>query len=190
MSILGKTIDDAAGEAFDKAAKMLGFSYPGGPLIDKFAQLGNPNKFTFSKPRIQGLDFSFSGLKTAVLTRLKDAERQGQADAQMRADLAAATELAIVDVLVAKAATALEQTGLTRLVVAGGVGANRLLRQSLAKRVSKRRAEVFFPPLDLCTDNGAMIAFAAAQRVQRGLADLSGQGHGFDVHPRWELSAL
>jgi N6-L-threonylcarbamoyladenine synthase len=108
----------------------------------------------------------------------------------MRADLAAATELAIVDVLVAKAVTALEQTGLTRLVVAGGVGANRLLRQSLAKRLSKRRALVFFPPLELCTDNGAMIAFAAAQRVQRGLADLSGQAHGFDVHPRWELASL
>jgi N6-L-threonylcarbamoyladenine synthase len=191
-TLLGETLDDAAGEAFDKTAKLLGLGYPGGPALAKLAEQGDATRIVLPRPMLhsQTLDFSFSGLKTAVLTRLKDAERLGQADAQMRADLAAATELAIVEVLVAKAATALEQTGLTRLVVAGGVGANRLLRQSLAKRVSKRRAEVFFPPLDLCTDNGAMIAFAAAQRVQRGLVDLAGQGHGFDVHPRWELAAL
>jgi N6-L-threonylcarbamoyladenine synthase len=191
-NLLGETLDDAAGEAFDKTAKLLGLGYPGGPALAKLAEKGDATRIVLPRPMLHShtLDFSFSGLKTAVLTRLKDAERQGQADAQMRADLAAATELAIVEVLVAKAATALEQTGLTRLVVAGGVGANRLLRQTLAKRLSKRKAEVFFPPLELCTDNGAMIAFAAAQRVQRGLADLSGQGHGFDVHPRWELSAL
>ncbi|MCF8173603.1 MAG: tRNA (adenosine(37)-N6)-threonylcarbamoyltransferase complex transferase subunit TsaD [Candidatus Methylopumilus sp.] len=191
-TLLGETLDDAAGEAFDKTAKLLGLGYPGGPALAKLAEQGDATRIVLPRPMLHShtLDFSFSGLKTAVLTRLKDAERQGQADAQMRADLAAATELAIVEVLVAKAATALEQTGLTRLVVAGGVGANRLLRQSLAKRVSKRRAEVFFPPLDLCTDNGAMIAFAAAQRVQRELVDLAGQGHGFDVHPRWELAAL
>jgi N6-L-threonylcarbamoyladenine synthase len=191
-NLLGETLDDAAGEAFDKTAKLLGLGYPGGPALAKLAEKGDATRIVLPRPMLHShtLDFSFSGLKTAVLTRLKDAERQGQADAQMRADLAAATELAIVEVLVAKAATALEQTGLTRLVVAGGVGANRLLRHTLAKRLSKRKAEVFFPPLELCTDNGAMIAFAAAQRVQRGLADLSGQGHGFDVHPRWELSAL
>ena len=191
-TLLGETLDDAAGEAFDKTAKLLGLGYPGGPALAKLAEQGDATRIVLPRPMLHShtLDFSFSGLKTAVLTRLKDAERQGQADAQMRADLAAATELAIVEVLVAKAATALEQTGLARLVVAGGVGANRLLRQSLAKRLSKRKAEVFFPPLELCTDNGAMIAFAAAQRVQRGLADLSGQGYGFDVHPRWELAAL
>jgi len=191
-SLLGETLDDAAGEAFDKTAKLLGLGYPGGPALAKLAEQGDAMRLALPRPMLHShtLDFSFSGLKTAVLTRLKEAERQGQADAQMRADLAAATELAIVEVLVAKAATALEQTGLTRLVVAGGVGANRLLRQALAKRLSKRRAEVFFPPLELCTDNGAMIAFAAAQRVQRGLADLSGQAHGFDVHPRWELATL
>lgn len=191
-SLLGETLDDAAGEAFDKTAKLLGLGYPGGPALAKLAEQGDATRVELPRPMLhsQTLDFSFSGLKTAVLTRLKDAERQDQADAQMRADLAAATELAIVEVLVAKAATALEQTGLTRLVVAGGVGANRLLRQSLTKRLSKRKAEVFFPPLELCTDNGAMIAFAAAQRVQRGLADLTGKEHGFDVHPRWELAAL
>lgn len=191
-TLLGETLDDAAGEAFDKTAKLLGLGYPGGPALAKLAEQGDATRIALPRPMLHShtLDFSFSGLKTAVLTRLKEAERQGHADAQMRADLAAATELAIVEVLVAKAATALEQTGLTRLVVAGGVGANRSLRELLAKRLSKRKAEVFFPPLDLCTDNGAMIAFAAAQRVQRGLADLTGQGHGFDVHPRWELAAL
>jgi N6-L-threonylcarbamoyladenine synthase len=191
-ALLGETLDDAAGEAFDKTAKLLGLGYPGGPALAKLAEQGDATRIQLPRPMLHShtLDFSFSGLKTAVLTRLKEAERQGQADAQMRADLAAATELAIIDVLVAKSVTALEQTGLKRLVVAGGVGANRLLRQSLAKRLSKRRAEVFFPPLELCTDNGAMIAFAAAQRVQRGLADLSGKAHGFDVHPRWELAAI
>ena len=136
------------------------------------------------------LDFSFSGLKTAVLTRLKEAELRGLADAQLRADLAAATELAIVEVLVAKSVAALEQTQLKRLVVAGGVGANRLLRQLLTQRLGKRQVEVFFPPLELCTDNGAMIAFAAAQRIQRGLVNLGVQTYGFDVHPRWDLAAL
>ena len=191
-TLLGETLDDAAGEAFDKTAKLLGLGYPGGPALAKLAEQGDAARIPLPRPMLHShtLDFSFSGLKTAVLTRLKEAERQGQADAQMRADLAAATELAIIEVLVAKSVTALDQTGLKRLVVAGGVGANRLLRQSLAKRLSKRRAEVFFPPLELCTDNGAMIAFAAAQRVQRGLADLSGQAHGFDVHPRWELDAI
>lgn len=191
-ALLGETLDDAAGEAFDKTAKLLGLGYPGGPALAKLAEQGDATRIQLPRPMLHShtLDFSFSGLKTAVLTRLKEAERQGQADAQMRADLAAATELAMIDVLVAKSVTALEQTGLKRLVVAGGVGANRLLRQSLAKRLSKHRAEVFFPPLELCTDNGAMIAFAAAQRVQRGLADLSGKAHGFDVHPRWELAAI
>lgn len=191
-TLLGETLDDAAGEAFDKTAKLLGLGYPGGPALAKLAEQGDATRIVLPRPMLHShtLDFSFSGLKTAVLTRLKEAEKHDQADAQMHADLAAATELAIVEVLVAKSVTALKQTGLKRLVVAGGVGANRLLRQALAKRLSKLRAEVFFPPLDLCTDNGAMIAFAAAQRVQRGLADLSGQGHGFDVHPRWDLAEI
>ena len=191
-TLLGETLDDAAGEAFDKTAKLLGLGYPGGPALAKLAEQGDAQRIALPRPMLhsQTLDFSFSGLKTAVLTRLKEAEARAGADAQMRADLAAATELAIIDVLVAKAATALEQTGLQRLVVAGGVGANRLLRQHLAQRLFKKKVEVFFPPLDLCTDNGAMIAFAAAQRVQRGLVDLTSQAHGFDVHPRWDLALI
>jgi N6-L-threonylcarbamoyladenine synthase len=136
------------------------------------------------------LDFSFSGLKTAVLTRLKDAQALDVVSDTLAADLAAATQQAIVEVLVAKSIKALDQTGLKRLVVAGGVGANRLLRAKLSQAMSKRQAEAFFPPLELCTDNGAMIAFAAAQRIARGLVDLSDQQHGFDVRPRWDLASI
>ena len=191
-TLLGETLDDAAGEAFDKTAKLLGLGYPGGPALAKLAEQGDAKRIPLPRPMLHShtLDFSFSGLKTAVLTRLKEAEARGLADAQLRADLAAATELAIVEVLVAKAVVALEQTQLKRLVVAGGVGANRLLRQLLAQRLEKRQAEVFFPPLELCTDNGAMIAFAAAQRIQRGLVNLGVQTYGFDVHPRWDLATL
>ncbi|MEI7567987.1 MAG: tRNA (adenosine(37)-N6)-threonylcarbamoyltransferase complex transferase subunit TsaD [Alcaligenaceae bacterium] len=191
-TLLGETLDDAAGEAFDKTAKLLGLGYPGGPALAKLAEQGDPKRIALPRPMLHShtLDFSFSGLKTAVLTRLKDAESRGLADAQLRADLAAATELAIVEVLVAKSVVALEQTQLKRLVVAGGVGANRLLRQLLTQRLGKRQVEVFFPPLELCTDNGAMIAFAAAQRIQRGLVNLGAQTYGFDVHPRWDLAAL
>jgi N6-L-threonylcarbamoyladenine synthase len=138
------------------------------------------------------LDFSFSGLKTAVLTRLRDAQAlHGPVTESMQADLAAATQAAIVDVLVAKSVAALEHTGLSRLVVSGGVGANRLLRERLAQRLAKKRAQVFFPPLEFCTDNGAMIAFAAAQRVSRGLVDLyATRSHSFDVRPRWDLASI
>ena len=138
----------------------------------------------------QNLDFSFSGLKTAVLTRLRDALSQPVPSASLKQDLAAATQAAIVDVLVAKSIAALKQTGLRRLVVAGGVGANRRLREQLAGRMRPLRGEAFFPPLALCTDNGAMIAFAAAQRVSRGLADLSPGAHGFNVYPRWDLAQI
>ncbi len=191
-TLLGETLDDAAGEAFDKTAKLLGLGYPGGPALAKLAEQGDAKRIPLPRPMLHShtLDFSFSGLKTAVLTRLKEAELRGLADAQLRADLAAATELAIVEVLVAKSVAALEQTQLKRLVVAGGVGANRLLRQLLTQRLGKRQVEVFFPPLELCTDNGAMIAFAAAQRIQRGLVNLGVQTYGFDVHPRWDLAAL
>ena len=191
-TLLGETLDDAAGEAFDKTAKLLGLGYPGGPALAKLAEQGDAKRIPLPRPMLYShtLDFSFSGLKTAVLTRLKEAELRGLADAQLRADLAAATELAIVEVLVAKSVAALEQTQLKRLVVAGGVGANRLLRQLLTQRLEKRQVEVFFPPLELCTDNGAMIAFAAAQRIQRGLVNLGVQTYGFDVHPRWDLATL
>jgi N6-L-threonylcarbamoyladenine synthase len=123
-----------------------------------------------------------------VLTRLKSAQAQDIVSESLAADLAAATQQAIIDVLVAKSVSALDQTGLKRLVVAGGVGANRQLRSKLTLALKKRRAEAFFPPLALCTDNGAMIAFAAAQRISRGLVDLTDKRHGFDVRPRWDLA--
>jgi N6-L-threonylcarbamoyladenine synthase len=193
-TLLGETLDDAAGEAFDKTAKLLGLGYPGGPALAKLAEQGDSERITLPRPMLhsQNLDFSFSGLKTAVLTRLRDAQApDGSLDETMQADLAAATQAAIVDVLVAKSVAALEQTGLKRLVVSGGVGANRLLRERLARRLAKKQAQVFFPPLEFCTDNGAMIAFAAAQRVSRGLVDLhAARTHSFDVRPRWDLATI
>lgn len=191
-SLLGETMDDAAGEAFDKTAKLLGLGYPGGPALARLAEQGNAQAIPLPRPMLHSgnLDFSFSGLKTAVLTRLKTAQAQSLVSETLAADLAAATQEAIVDVLVAKSVSALDQTELKRLVVAGGVGANQLLRSKLALALKKRRAEAFFPPLELCTDNGAMIAFAAAQRISRGLVDLTDQGHGFDVRPRWDLAAI
>jgi N6-L-threonylcarbamoyladenine synthase len=191
-TLLGETMDDAAGEAFDKTAKLLGLGYPGGPALARLADQGNPEAISLPRPMLHSgnLDFSFSGLKTAVLTRLKDAQALDVVSDTLAADLAAATQQAIVEVLVAKSIKALDQTGLKRLVVAGGVGANRLLRAKLSQAMSKRQAEAFFPPLELCTDNGAMIAFAAAQRIARGLVDLSDQQHGFDVRPRWDLASL
>lgn len=191
-TLLGETMDDAAGEAFDKTAKLLGLGYPGGPALAKLAEQGNAAAIELPRPMLHSgnLDFSFSGLKTAVLTRLKSAQAQPIVSETLAADLAAATQEAIVDVLVSKAIAALDQTGLKRLVVAGGVGANRLLRHQLAHALKKRKAEAYFPPMEFCTDNGAMIAFAAAQRISRGLVDLSNQEHGFDVRPRWDLAAI
>ena len=190
--LLGETLDDAAGEAFDKTAKLLGLGYPGGPALAKLAEQGDPRDIVLPRPMLhsQNLDFSFSGLKTAVMTRLKEALNQPVVPDNLHANLAAATQDAIVDVLVAKSISALKQTGLKRLVVAGGVGANRALRERLARQLTRLKAEAFFPPIDLCTDNGAMIAFAAAQRVNRGLADLGAQGHGFNVAPRWDLAEI
>ena len=191
-TLLGETMDDAAGEAFDKTAKLLGLGYPGGPALARLAEQGNPDAISLPRPMLHSgnLDFSFSGLKTAVLTRLKDAQAQAVVSDTLAADLAAATQQAIVEVLVAKSIKALDQTGLKRLVVAGGVGANRLLRAKLSHALIKRQAEAFFPPLELCTDNGAMIAFAAAQRIARGLVDLTDHQHGFDVRPRWDLASI
>lgn len=191
-TLLGETMDDAAGEAFDKTAKLLGLGYPGGPALAKLAEQGQAGAISLPRPMLHSgnLDFSFSGLKTAVLTRLRDAQAQPFVSDSLAADLAAATQEAIVDVLVAKSIKALDQTGLKRLVVAGGVGANRQLRSKLAYALNRRNAEAFFPPLELCTDNGAMIAFAAAQRLSRGMVDLTAQEHGFDVRPRWDLSSI
>src|SRR5690606_7540489 len=189
--LLGETLDDAAGEAFDKTAKLMGLGYPGGPALSKLAEQGDATAFDLPRPMLHSgdLDFSFSGLKTAVLTRLKAMEKaSGTLSAQQQADLAAATEAAIVDVLARKAIKAMKQTGLKRLVVAGGVGANRHLRAQLRQAMERLNGQVYFPPLDLCTDNGAMIAYAGALRIQAGLARLDDTSHAFTVKPRWDLS--
>jgi N6-L-threonylcarbamoyladenine synthase len=187
--LLGDTIDDAAGEAFDKSAKLLGLGYPGGPALARLAEFGDPGAFALPRPLLHrdSLDFSFAGLKTAVRTQALRLE--GAACEQARADLAASTQEAIVDVLVRKSMAALTQTGLNRLVVAGGVGANVLLRLRLEAECKKRQARVHYPELALCTDNGAMIALAAAMRMQRGIAHAS-TDYAFDVLPRWPLMAV
>jgi N6-L-threonylcarbamoyladenine synthase len=188
-ALLGETVDDAAGEAFDKSAKLLGLGYPGGPALARLAAFGDPDAHELPRPlRHSGdLDFSFAGLKTAVLTRVN---RLGpNVCEQSRADLAASTQQAIVDVLVAKSMQALQQTGLDRLVVAGGVGANARLRETLQKRVGQVGAFVHYPPPALCTDNGAMIALAAALRWQHGLLPADEPG-AFDVRPRWPLAQV
>ncbi len=182
--ILGDTLDDAAGEAFDKTAKLLGLDYPGGPQLARLAAGGDPARFRFPRPMTNrpGLDFSFSGLKTFALTTSQEAGD----DAQTRADIARAFEDAVVDTLVIKCRRALEQTGLSRLVVAGGVGANRALREALQDMACQHSAEVFYPRLEFCTDNGAMIAYAGACRVQAGQRD----GLEVSVRPRWSLEEL
>ena len=182
--LLGETVDDAAGEAFDKTAKLLGLPYPGGPALANLADSGNSTRFKLPRPMIASgdLNFSFSGLKTAALTL---ASREA-ATAQNKADIAAAFQNAIVEVLVAKSAEALSRTGLEQLVVAGGVGANRRLREVLAAKAASDGFEVFYPPLDLCTDNGAMIAYAGAQRLEAGVIE----PRGFSVLPRWDLEEL
>ena len=191
-TLLGETIDDAAGEAFDKSAKMLGLGYPGGPALSRLAEHGDPQAFKLPRPLLHSgdLDFSFAGLKTAVLTQAK---KLGDQLAVRRADLAASTQAAIVDVLVRKALAALHQTGLDRLVVAGGVGANARLRHQLNSACAPRRVRVHYPELHLCTDNGAMIALAAGLRVQAGLVTESPNpldAYRFDVKPRWPLESL
>ena len=182
--LLGETVDDAAGEAFDKTAKLLGLPYPGGPALAKLADSGNPKRFKLPRPMIASgdLNFSFSGLKTAAQTL---ASRENSA-VQNQADIAASFQEAIVGVLVAKAADAMLRTGLNQLVVAGGVGANRRLREALAQKAGEEGFEVFYPPLDLCTDNGAMIAYAGAQRLETGVIE----SRSFSVRPRWDLEEL
>jgi N6-L-threonylcarbamoyladenine synthase len=187
-ALLGETIDDAAGEAFDKSAKLLGLGYPGGPALSRLAQSGDAKAFALPRPLLHSgdLDFSFAGLKTAVLTQ---ARKLGDALDVRKADLAASTEAAIVEVLVRKSLAALKQTGLERIVVAGGVGANRLLRAELDAACARRGVRVHYPELSLCTDNGAMIAMAAAMRMQAGVQQPS-LDFAFDVRPRWPLDAL
>ena len=187
--LLGETLDDAAGEAFDKSAKLLGLGYPGGPAISRMAEFGDPNAYQLPRPMLhsKNLDFSFSGLKTAVLTLVKN--HPANLCEQDKANIARAFVDAIVDVLVAKCLAALKQTGLKRLVIAGGVGANAQLRAALNTAAVKKRFEVFYPELALCTDNGAMIAFAGALRLQRH-PDAARHDYGFNVRPRWPLEEL
>lgn len=190
-TLLGETMDDAAGEAFDKSAKLLGLGYPGGPALAKLAAQGSPERFKLPRPMLHSgdLNFSFSGLKTAVLTlaRQNGISEQKASDTQIRADIACATQEAIIDVLVCKAQAALLQTGLNQLVVAGGVGANQLLRQRLSEDIGKHGGKVFYPDMQFCTDNGAMIAFAGALRLalQQGRKE-----YRFDVKPRWDLQEI
>ena len=186
--ILGETIDDAAGEAFDKSATLMGLPYPGGPWLAKLAEQGDPAAFKLPRPLLHSgdLDFSFAGLKTAVLTQAK--KLGAELDAR-KADLAASTQAAIVEVLLKKSLSALDQTGLKRLVVAGGVGANSALREQLNAACARRQVRVHYPELHLCTDNGAMIAMAAAMRLQAGMQQPTDR-YAFDVKPRWPLDSL
>jgi N6-L-threonylcarbamoyladenine synthase len=185
-ALLGETQDDAAGEAFDKTAKLLGLGYPGGPAVSALAESGTPGRYRLPRPMIASgdLEFSFSGLKTAVLLLVRGAEP----NEQFFADVARAFQDAVVEVLVAKCALAMETTGLTRLVVAGGVGANRSLRAALDAEGARRGFDVFYPEPELCTDNGAMIALAAALRLE-GHAPQPARA-GFTVHPRWALEKI
>jgi len=182
--ILGDTLDDAAGEAFDKTAKLMGLPYPGGPALAKLAEQGTPGKFRFSRPMVDrpGLDFSFSGLKTQVLLAWQASDKSEQT----RADIARGFEEAIVDTLAIKCRRALEATGAKRLVIAGGVGANKRLREQLAEAGAKDGFRVYFPRLQFCTDNGAMIALAGAIRLAAG----QHQDDTIEVFPRWSLETL
>ncbi len=187
--LLGETVDDAAGEAFDKTAKLLGLGYPGGPalseLADEFLKSGQPKSFKLPRPMLHSgdLNFSFSGLKTAVLTLMHKHEITGQT----RAGIALAFQEAVVDVLTEKSLAALTQTGLSQLVVAGGVGANRQLRKNLCHKAEKIGVKVFFPELEFCTDNGAMIAFAGAMRLQLPRSHEEEAVGSFAIKARWDL---
>ncbi|MBA58426.1 MAG: tRNA (adenosine(37)-N6)-threonylcarbamoyltransferase complex transferase subunit TsaD [Gammaproteobacteria bacterium] len=181
--LLGESQDDAAGEAFDKVAKMLGLAYPGGPEIEKLAKKGDSERFYFPRPmtRKPGLDFSFSGLKTAVMNEVKSLEKIRPQDAE---DLAAGFQKAALDTIKIKCERALDYTGLKRLVIAGGVSANMALRENLERTALEKEFKIYYPPLDLCTDNGAMIAFAGYQRLKSGQKeDLT-----IKVKARWPLA--
>ncbi len=188
-ALLGETMDDAAGEAFDKSAKLLGLGYPGGPAISRMAEFGDPAAYQLPRPMLhsKNLDFSFSGLKTAVLTLVK--KHPANICEQDKANIARAFVDAIVEVLAKKCVDAMKQTGLKRLVVAGGVGANAQLRAALNAAAQRKRFRVFYPELQFCTDNGAMIAFAGAQRLLRN-PDAASRNYAFAVRPRWPLEEL
>jgi N6-L-threonylcarbamoyladenine synthase len=206
-TLLGETLDDAAGEAFDKSAKLLGLDYPGGALLSQLAQRGVAGRFKLPRPMLHSgdLDFSFSGLKTAVLLAVQnnciphpnplpqagegaiESLREFQVNEQTKADIAQAAQAAIVEVLVKKSLAALKQTGLKQLVIAGGVGANQALRTQLNQAAQQHNFKVFYPDLEFCTDNGAMIAFAGALRMQQQPAQ---KDYRFNVKPRWDLQQI
>ncbi|MBL4610328.1 MAG: tRNA (adenosine(37)-N6)-threonylcarbamoyltransferase complex transferase subunit TsaD [Pseudomonas sp.] len=186
--MLGESVDDAAGEAFDKTAKLMGLPYPGGPEIARLAASGTPGRFTFPRPMTDrpGLDFSFSGLKTATLNAWQQCVVAGDTSEQTRCDVALAFEQAVVDTLTIKCKRALKTTGLKTLVIAGGVSANRQLRQSLEKMASGLRGELFYARPAFCTDNGAMIAYAGCQRLMAGQHDQA----GIEARARWPMDQL
>ena len=182
--LLGDTLDDAAGEAFDKTAKLLGLGYPGGPAVSALAAKGKPGRFKLPRPLLNSgdLNFSFSGLKTAVLTMVNG----NDADEQTKADIAYEFQEAVTEVLTAKCMSALRDTGLDNLIVSGGVGANKRLREQLNNATRRKLCKVHYPRLEFCTDNGAMIAFAGAMRMKNAIEG----DHSFTVRPRWDLAEL
>ena len=187
--LLGESIDDAAGEAFDKTAKLLGLDYPGGAALARLALKGTPNRFAFPRPMTDrpGLDFSFSGLKTFAANTLHQVMKdEGELTEQSKADIAYAFQEAVVDTLAIKCKRALKQTGLKRLVIAGGVSANKQLRQTLAEMMQQLGGEVFYPQPQFCTDNGAMIAYAGFLRLKQGQQ----QDLAIEVRPRWAMTEL
>jgi N6-L-threonylcarbamoyladenine synthase len=192
--LLGDTLDDAAGEAFDKTAKLLGLGYPGGPAVAKLAEQGKAGRFKLPRPLLNSgdLNFSFSGLKTAVLTLVNEQKVSGQdLDNKTKADIAHAFQEAVTEVLTTKCMAALKETGLDSLVVSGGVGANSRLREGLNQAAKQKLCHVHYPRLEFCTDNGAMIAFAGAFRLNSMRMHNAVQGnHDFTVRPRWDLAEL
>jgi N6-L-threonylcarbamoyladenine synthase len=186
--VIGESVDDAAGEAFDKVAKMLGLPYPGGPHVAKLAQQGTAGRFVFPRPMINrpGLDFSFSGLKTYVLNTVSDHTLEGSINDQDKADIAHAFQEAVVSTLMIKCRRALQHTGLKTLVIAGGVSANTRLREELAQMAEQEKGKLFYPALRYCTDNGAMIAYAGCQRLMAGQRD----DLAIQARPRWNLETL
>ena len=186
--LMGESIDDAAGEAFDKTAKLLGLDYPGGAKLSKLAEQGDSSRFHFPRPMTDrpGLNFSFSGLKTAAANTIHQYNQGVELDEQTKADIARAFEDALVDTLLIKSRRALDQTGFNRLVIAGGVSANKTLRNKLAELMAQRKGQVYYPRIEFCTDNGAMIAYAGMIHLkQQQYSDLA-----INVRPRWPLSEL
>ena len=186
--LLGESLDDAAGEAFDKVGKMLGLPYPGGPHLEKLAKYGKTGRYEFPRPMTNrpGLDFSFSGLKTFVRNTIIEQSKGRELDEQTRADIARAFQEAVVATIAIKCRRALEQTGLRSLIIAGGVSANTLLREELEISLGKITGQLFYAQLKFCTDNGAMIAYAGCQRLQAG----EHQGLAINVFPRWSIESL